>query len=149
MGGPWGELPVLPTWPCEAYGAGGVELGILCFMAAAGARVCGSRLQCHESMAAKREQAHARMTAGAERGDPVFIALAAEFTRPDLMLGGAEPIGPWCPECGEPPSFTAGPDGTGSAFCASVACRILMWDPTQTYAAMLEQGVKVVDLSED
>jgi hypothetical protein len=55
-----------------------------------------------------------------------------------------EPIGLNCPECGEPPRMVL--TGGEQAFCGNDGCRILMWDPTQTRAEMLAEGVHEIDL---
>lgn len=142
MGGPWGELPIAPTWPCEAYGAEGLIIGANCFAGVPlGDRRCASRPECRALMSAERERIWAAVAA-----DPVIAGALDGLVGPADILGGDLPIGLWCPECGELTTLTAGPDGSGSAFCRNEACRILMWDPTQTYARMLEEGVKEIEL---
>lgn len=61
------------------------------------------------------------------------------------MISGAqdEPIGLNCPECGTLAVFLI---GDGQAFCDVDGCRILMWDPTQTRAEMLAEGIHEIDL---
>ena len=61
------------------------------------------------------------------------------------MSGGPdEPVGLNCPECGEPPRLVI---SANQAFCGNTAgCRILMWDPTQTRAEMLAEGIHEIDL---
>lgn len=54
-----------------------------------------------------------------------------------------EPIGLNCPECGTLAVFVI---GGSQAFCDKDGCRILMWDPAQTRAEMLAEGVHEVDL---
>lgn len=130
------------TWPCEAYGPGGLELGYTCFVVGTERR-CGSRPECFQVMAAERKRIWSLMTkVGA---DPVFAAIGAEFDGPEGMLGGDSPIGLWCPECGEPPSLVLLPPDQG-VFCGNEACRIFKWDPTQTYAQMIEEGITEIEL---
>lgn len=56
-----------------------------------------------------------------------------------------EPIGLNCPECGEPTRMVL--PGGNQAFCGTDGCRILMWDPTQTRAEMLTEGIHEIDLT--
>ncbi len=57
--------------------------------------------------------------------------------------GDREPIGLNCPECGTLAVFLI---GDGQAFCDVDGCRILWWDPTQTRAEMLAEGIHEIDL---
>jgi hypothetical protein len=76
-------------WPCEAYGPEGAEFGAICFMSAVpGIRLCKSAEVCAAQMDGQRRQAHARIQALAERGDPVGQYLAGEFPTPDMLLNG-------------------------------------------------------------
>jgi hypothetical protein len=70
--------------------------------------------------------------------------MGAETPPPPRAGDGREPIGLNCPGCGEPPRFVIA--GGNQAFCGTDACRILMWDPAQTRAEMLAEGVHEIDL---
>lgn len=85
----WPRCAPVPQWPCEAYGPEGAEFGAICFMSAVpGTRLCKTAEMCGLQMAAQRRDAHARMHALAERGDPVMQYLASEFPTPDMLLNG-------------------------------------------------------------
>jgi hypothetical protein len=93
LGGPWGELE--PAWPCEAYGAEGLEVGAVCFVGDVGRRVCGSAVECRVVLAGCREQLAARLQELAAGGD--------------LRPGDRVPYP--CPEgCGCMVGFTPDPD---------------------------------------
>jgi hypothetical protein len=133
------------TWPCEAYGVPGLEVGALCFIAdQVGERRCAGRPACHAIMSAARKKTFARIQERAAAGDETSAYLAGEFPSPNDIFGGGEPLGLWCPQCGEPPTVILAPGS--SVFCGNTACRILMWDPTMSYAQMLEEGIREVDL---
>jgi hypothetical protein len=53
------------------------------------------------------------------------------------------PIGLHCPGCGEPPRMLI---GGNQAFCDTDGCCFLMWDPAQTRAEMLAEGIQKIDL---
>src|SRR5256885_753496 len=79
------------TWPCEAYGPAGTEVGALCFLADVGTRVCTSPDECARVMAAERRRIFdVIQTKAAAEGDDdgPFTYLAGEFTSPDQLLGG-------------------------------------------------------------
>jgi hypothetical protein len=80
-------------WPCEAYGEEGIEHGVLCFIAPElGQRKCDSAGTCHAVMAEERQRVFDRIHELAAAGDEVSQFLAEEFTSPDMLLGGDEPL---------------------------------------------------------
>jgi hypothetical protein len=84
-------IDVLDAAPfdCEAYGAEGAAHGALCFVAGeVGARVCANFRQCAATMRAARQQLFDRIQQRAATGDPIGVALAEQFTRPEQLLGG-------------------------------------------------------------
>jgi len=141
MAGPWGELPAV--WPCEAYGHVGLEHGHLCWLAVEG-RLCPTRAGCHAVMKRERKRVFDVILEQAAAGDFTSQYLAEHLGGPDDILGGDQPIGPWCPWCGEPPRFIL--PGQGDAFCGNESCGMLKWDPTKTYPQMLEAGISMVEL---
>ncbi len=81
--------PAPGEWECGAYGPGGLAIGALCHIAARYERICGSPLICHVVMTGERERVFALIQEKAAAGDPDFILLAAHFTAPEMLLGGA------------------------------------------------------------
>lgn len=77
-----------PDWPCEAYGAGGLEVGARCFVADLGDRLCLSRAECGEIVAESRARLFARINELAAQGDPTGIFLAREFPTPQEIFKG-------------------------------------------------------------
>ena len=79
------------NWECSAYGPGGLAIGAVCFIAGSGlfARVCPSAEACSGVMAAERQRIYNLIQEKAAAGNPEFVYLAAEFPRPDMLLGGA------------------------------------------------------------
>lgn len=76
-------------WACPAYGADGAAVGAICFFADLHERSCTSEAVCHGRLAVERRRVFRRITEMAAAGDPVGEYLAAEFTSPDHLLGGA------------------------------------------------------------
>jgi len=86
------EASVASTeWVCPAYGAGGQEVGAVCFFAGAlGERVCPSASTCATQLAAERVRLHQVIQAGAAAGDLAMQLLALEFPTPEKLLGGGQ-----------------------------------------------------------
>ena len=79
----------MSEWDCGAYGPDLREQGALCFVSGElGKRVCGSRDECRETMAAERLRVFRRINERAAQGDPDMAYLAEEFTDPSQLLGG-------------------------------------------------------------
>lgn len=78
-------------WACEAYGPEGLEVGALCFLSPEpGKRVCGSRDECSQTMAAERGRVFRRINELAAGGDEAAGYLEQQFSRPGQLLGGGE-----------------------------------------------------------
>jgi hypothetical protein len=84
------EVPAV--WPCSAYGAEGLGIGALCFLAATGERLCQDPHVCAAVMGAERRRVFARIHELAAAGDADAAYLAAEFSSPDQLLN-ADPGG--------------------------------------------------------
>lgn len=81
-------------WWCEAYGppdAGvSAEAWPRCFRSAeVGERVCSTAEVCSVEMAGERRRVFDRLQQLAAEGDEIGMMLAADFTSPDELLGGA------------------------------------------------------------
>jgi hypothetical protein len=78
-------------WDCEAYGAKGTEIGVLCFVGpdAGRQRRCPSRDACRSVMWVERRRVFAKITELAAAGDELGVILAGEFSSPDQLLGGS------------------------------------------------------------
>lgn len=82
-----------PTWPCEAYGPDGAEVGALCFFSPElGARSCATADECRARLAPERVRVVGRIRDLAAAGDETGRYLAARITRPGQILGGGEPV---------------------------------------------------------
>jgi hypothetical protein len=78
-------------WLCEAYGPEGLEHGARCFFSPElGDRACDSPAMCSRLMAGERRRVFRLIQELAAAGDPVGLELAADFDRPDQLLGGEE-----------------------------------------------------------
>lgn len=76
-------------WPCEAYGVLGLQVGARCFIAAQlHTRDCTGPAECAAIMQDARRKLFRRLQELAATGDPVAVALAAEFSDPSQLLGG-------------------------------------------------------------
>lgn len=80
-----------PGWPCDAYGAEGLQFGAWCFVAGADyARICPSAVVCLEQMKTQRQKVFNRIHRLAAAGIPDFVYLAEQFPSPDTLLGGGD-----------------------------------------------------------
>lgn len=77
-------------WHCGAYGRDGLVLGALCFRAPMDERVCASKQECADTMAAERVRIWHRIRELAAEGDPTGVVLAAVFERPEQILAGPD-----------------------------------------------------------
>lgn len=84
---------VAGVWDCEAYGAEGTALGLLCFRAEPGERACATLEECRRNHGEQQRQAYRRINelAAANPDDPIWAHLADHFTHPDQLLSGSEP----------------------------------------------------------
>lgn len=81
------------TWPCEAYGPEGIDLGVLCFFSPElGQRACGTLDECQARLAPERIRVVDRIKEMAAEGKPGARYLAARTTSPGQILGGDEPL---------------------------------------------------------
>lgn len=94
MAGPWGELPKVPDWPCEAYGAEGLEFGAFCFVGGEMPqnRWCVAQAECHAVMQSERQRVFDRLGELAGTGDPDMVWLAGQFTSPEQLLNAAPDV---------------------------------------------------------
>ena len=81
----------MSEWDCDAYGPDLREHGALCFVSGElGKRVCDSRDECRETMAAERQRVFRRINELAAHGHPDMADLAETFTDPQQILGGGD-----------------------------------------------------------
>jgi hypothetical protein len=82
---------VTATWPCEAYGTEGLEVGAACFLSPdLGGRVCDTAAQCSRVMGHERRHLYRRLNelAADDTADPVYREILEGITTPDELLGG-------------------------------------------------------------